>query len=56
MAKHIRTTCTHQLRDCDFKSEGCEFKVSCTEFITLAIYNKEAKLINISTHVIIIML
>ena len=28
LAKHIRTVCTHQMRECDFKDIGCYFKVS----------------------------
>ena len=28
VSKHRRTVCTHQIRDCDFKDSGCQFKVS----------------------------
>ena len=27
VSKHRRTVCTHQVRDCDFKDSGCQFKV-----------------------------
>ena len=26
--KHVRTTCTHQVRDCEYREEGCLFKVN----------------------------
>ena len=28
VSKHRRTVCTHQVRDCEFKDSGCQFKVS----------------------------
>ena len=28
VGKHRRTVCTHQVRDCDFKDIGCQYKVS----------------------------
>ena len=27
LAKHMRTVCTHLVRECDFKDIGCQFKV-----------------------------
>ena len=29
LSKHTRTVCTHQIRDCDYKDMGCQYKV-CT--------------------------
>ena len=28
VAKHTRTVCTHQVKDCEFKDVGCPFKVN----------------------------
>ena len=32
VSKHRRTVCTHQVRDCEFKDSGCQFKVSIEPF------------------------
>ena len=28
VSKHRRTLCTYQIRDCEFKESGCQFKVA----------------------------
>ena len=43
VAKHVRTVCTHQLRDCDFKDVGCQFKVT-----TYTYYDHSRRLVSYS--------
>ena len=37
VGKHRRTVCTHQVRDCDFKDIGCQYKVSHIMFIHVSL-------------------
>ena len=37
VGKHRRTVCTHQVRDCDFKDIGCQYKVSLIILIHISL-------------------